>query len=111
MTFKIFNNKQPTFHEKGTTSYQNIGTTCLIITPSNIIIIIKPSKCDQTSILLLVKNANKQPTFQWHEIIIKKIHPNATFNTECGYKIRGQICKKELANVLRVLNFFFLNIT
>jgi hypothetical protein len=43
MTFKILNNKQPTFHEKGTTSYQNIGTTCLIITPSNIIIIIKPS--------------------------------------------------------------------
>ncbi len=43
MTFKIFNNKQPTFHEKGMTSYQNIGTTCLIITPSNIIIIIKPS--------------------------------------------------------------------
>jgi hypothetical protein len=43
MTFKIFKNKQPTFHEKGMTSYQNIGTTCLIITPSNIIIIIKPS--------------------------------------------------------------------
>jgi hypothetical protein len=58
MTFKIFNNKQPTLHEKGMTSYQNIGTTCFIITPAIIIIIIKPSKCDQTSILLLVKNAN-----------------------------------------------------
>jgi hypothetical protein len=104
LTFKIFNNKQPTLHEKGMTSYQNIETTCLIITPSIIIIIIEPCKRDQTSILLLVKNANNRPTFQWHEINIIFFHPNATFNTQCGYKIwEQQIWKNELPNVLRVL--------
>jgi hypothetical protein len=56
---------KPTLHEKGVILYQNIGTTCLIIITSIIIIIIvEPNKCDQTSILLLVKNANNWATFQ-----------------------------------------------
>jgi hypothetical protein len=52
-----FNDKQCCI-EKMWFYHEDIGTTCRIITRSTIVITIEPCRCDQTSILLLVEDAN-----------------------------------------------------